>query len=124
MRIILSIVSLLLSTSAFAAGGVPNQGIESIRVVQISPRDGRAVVKTPDGAMQMIKVGDTVGDGGRVTEIAKDRVVMETGTGQGAETVIFRLDGSSRTIERLRKTGERQPDLYLPQEQGEGANGQ
>jgi len=88
--------------------------IESIQILKISGRDGKAVIKTPDGSMQMIRVGDAFGKRGKVIEIADGRVVVEERTDQGTETVIIRVEDGKQRIERIRKTGDREPVLYAP----------
>ncbi len=114
-------------------------GVEDIRVLKISPQDGRAVIKVPDGEMKIIKTGDILPVAGsglrgaspekkeekgrarvvgyelRVVEIAEGRVVLEEKKGDETETVIIRLEGGKQLIERIRKTNEKQPELLAPQ---------
>ncbi len=87
---------------------------DSIQVLKISPQEERAVIKTPDRKMHMIKVGDSIGDTGKIIEITNGRVVMEEKTGNGIETVIFRLEDGKQRVERIRKVPGEQPQLYAP----------
>ena len=95
---------------------------ESIQVVRIMEKDGRAVIKTPDGNTQPIKVGDLIGkrdlrvpgSGLRVVEITEGRIVFEEKTDKGKETVIVRIEDGKQRIERIRKIGDKQAPLYAP----------
>jgi hypothetical protein len=136
IRFRISIVAIL--TLAVSVGEIKAQGItaESIQVVRIMERDERAVITTPGGNMQLIKVGDLIGQsdlrvpgsGLRVIEIAEGRIVFEENTDKGLETVIVRFEderggselrapGSAlkkQGIERIRKVGDKQAPLYAP----------
>jgi hypothetical protein len=96
-----------------------------IQILKLSPADGRATLKMSDGRMQVIKVGDSVGENDTVIEILKGRVVIEERTNKGIETVIIRLVDGKQSVERIRKAGEEQPGLYSPTyKDGKLANGQ
>jgi hypothetical protein len=91
--------------------------VESIHIIKISSQDESAIVRTPDGRMQIIKVGDILrvagsGSGLRVIEITSGRVVFEEKTERGIETVIVRVVDGKQRIERIRKAGEERPILY------------
>ncbi len=99
--------------------------LEEIRVLKISPQDERAVIKTSERKLQIIKVGDILrvagspvkkyGAGGlRVIEITTGRIVFEEMTDMGVETVIIRLENGKQRVERIRKAREEQPLLYAP----------
>ena len=75
---------------------------KSLQVLKISASDQRAVVKLSDGNMRIIKVGDSVGEKGNVTEIAPGRIVIEDMTEGGIETIIIRLQDGKQNIERIR----------------------
>ncbi len=95
--------------------------IDSIQLLKISPQDGRAIIKMPDGKMQIIKVGDEMQSDQRSTnsgrqkgiqkviEITKGRVVFEENTEKGIETVIIRLENGKQRTERIKKTLDKQP---------------
>ena len=113
-----------------SAESLQTASLESIQLLRISPSDERAVVKTPDGKLTLIKVGDTFGDhGGRVIEIAAGRIVIEEKGGKGTEKIIIRLEGDQQRIERIKKEGETPPPLLAPQmtpvdpDRGDGASG-
>lgn len=97
----------LLSTHVLAAE------LEKYRFLKLAPQEQKAVVKTPDGKLQLVGVGDAIASA-KVTEIAEGRVVLEEQTVQGLETIIFRLDGSRQQIERLRQQQEPAPALLMP----------
>ncbi len=96
-------------------GYVSASSIDSIQLLKISAQDQRAVIKTPDGEMKVIKTGDvlrvTSGEL-RVAEITAGRVVLEEKTGNETETVVIRLEDGKQRVERIRKAGEKQPQLY------------
>jgi hypothetical protein len=86
--------------------------IDSIQVLKIAAQDERAVIRTPDGKMQIIKAGDSIGDYAKVTEIARGRVVIEEKKGKDIEKVIIRLENGRQRMERIKRTGEKQPLIY------------
>ncbi|MBI5101957.1 MAG: hypothetical protein HZB33_09020 [Nitrospirae bacterium] len=97
--------------------------VETIQVLKISPQDGWAVIKTPDGDMWIIKVGDMIRDhqsagqknnGATVIEITSGRVVFEEMTATGKETVIVRLEDGKQRTERIRKSPDNQPVIFKP----------
>jgi hypothetical protein len=87
---------------------------DNIQVLKISPQDQRAVIKTSDGKMWIIKPGDSLGANGKVTEIAADRVVVEEKKDNETENIIIRLVNGKQKVERMKKTGERVPAMYAP----------
>ncbi len=108
--VFLSLFILMNLSRAFAGS------VDAIHVLKISARDERAVIKTPDGKKQIIKPGDPVGTGGKVTEITVDRVVIEEKKGNETEKVIIRLFNGQQKIERIKKTVEQAPALLAPAE--------
>jgi len=110
------------------------QSVDDIRVLKISPQDERAIIKTPEGEMRIIKVGDVlwVMSSGlrvasselekkdivselRVMEITEGRVVFEEETDTGMETVIIRVEDGKQRVERIKKTIEPQTLISVPQ---------
>lgn len=87
--------------------------LEKYQFLKVAPQEQKAVMKTPDGQLQLVGVGETIA-GAKVVEIAEGRVVLEEQGAQGSETVIFRLDGKHQRIERLRNRGERAPMMVIP----------
>lgn len=52
--------------------------LEAVTVMALGPLDGRAVVKLPDGKMQVLGLGDTVpGTGAIVVQVLPDKLVVE-----------------------------------------------
>ena len=88
--------------------------LDKIQFIKIAPKDEKAVIKTADGKLQVIKPGDVIGETVTVKEIAPGRIVLEEKTDKGPETVIVRLDGGRTRIERLSRTPERRPLLVAP----------
>jgi Tfp pilus assembly protein PilP len=90
--------------------------LEHLQIARISPSDERAVIKMPNGTLQIIKAGDAIGNrDGRVTEIAPGRVVIEENVGGQVETVIVWLEDGTQRVERFSKTGEPAPPMFAPQ---------
>ncbi len=64
---------LLLMAMPFAS----QAGLDDITVMALGPVDGRAVIKTADGKMQVLKVGDKVqGTKAIVKQVLTDRLVV------------------------------------------------
>lgn len=105
MKQILHIVAfsfLMFSVPVFAA-------LEDITIMALGSLDGRAVVKTKDGKMKVLKVGDTVPTSKAVVkQILNDRLIVEevVGKDKNKETVWIykatKVGGKSR-IQRLSK---------------------
>lgn len=52
--------------------------LEDLNVIALGPVDGRAVVKTTDGKMLVLKIGDSVpGTKAVVTQVLTDKLVVE-----------------------------------------------
>ena len=113
-------IVMLLSTGV-AMGGGPLGGIpvENIEFLKLFAQEEKAVIRTPDGNMQLIKVGDVIGKGEsrvagsklrgtgsglRVIEITDGRIVFEENTDKGLETVIVRFE-DERAGSELRVPG-------------------
>ncbi|HEY6011348.1 MAG TPA: hypothetical protein VIX18_07765 [Nitrospirota bacterium] len=90
--------------------------VDTIQVIKIAAQDERAVIKAPDGKMQVIKVGDLIGDQGKVLEITGNRIVIEEKNNRETEKVIIRLIDGEQKIERLRKTREKPDPILAPAE--------
>ncbi len=86
--------------------------IDTLQVLKIASQDQRAVIKTPDGKMQILNVGDNIGDRAKVIEITTGRVVIEETKGKNPERVIIRLENGKQHVERLTRVGETQPPAY------------
>ena len=80
--------------------------IETIQVIKIAGRDERAVIKTPEGKLEIIKVGDPVGDHAKLTEITDGRVEGM----RGHEGQVFTISLFIRTI-LTQKTRQRSDSL-------------
>ena len=113
-RIVIILISALLIPAIAAGKDAPKQlSVDTIQVLKIAGQDERAVIKTPDGKMEIIKVGDPIGDHAKVTEIATGRVVIEDKKGNETEKVIIRLDNGKQHVERLKKAGEPHPQTTV-----------
>jgi Tfp pilus assembly protein PilP len=106
------ILTILLPLIVSANEPTTAQSVDTIQVLRISGQDERAVIKTPDGTMQIVKVGDPIGDHAKVVEIVTGRVVIEEKKGKESEKIIIRLENGKQQVERLKKTGEAHPEAY------------
>lgn len=116
VRILIFIILVFSAIPFLVSAKEPVQAIniESMQVIKIIPQEEKAIIKTPDGRMEVIKVGDLVGKKGKVIEIVEGRIVIEEKTEKGPETVIIRFENGKQRIERIRKAGDKQPVLYSP----------
>lgn len=105
MRFAIVICIVLLPLSAFA------ESVAEIKVLKISPQDEAAVVQTPEGKTQVIKVGALIGDYGKVTEIVEGRVVIERKSQGNVETIIIRVEDGEQWVERISKMPDNPPML-------------
>ncbi len=114
-RTLIILISVLLIPVISAGKDAPKKtSIDTIQVLKIAAQDERAVITTPDGAMLIIKPGDSLGANGKITEIAADRIVVEETKGNETEKVIIRLVHGKQKVERMKKNGERAPAMYAP----------
>lgn len=102
----------VLISSAFGSEPAKPLSVDTMQVLKISGRDGRAVIKTPDGKMQIIKAGDPIGRQAKVLEITEERIVIEETTEKETEKVIVSLDNGVQHVEKLKKTAEGQSPNY------------
>ena len=114
-KIVIIVFSALLIPLLAAAKDASKQlSVDSIQVLKIAGQDERAVIKAPDGKMQIIRIGDPIGDHANVIEISAGRVVIEEKKGNETEKVIVRLIEGKQMVERLKKTGELAPAMLAP----------
>jgi hypothetical protein len=97
MRIIRAVTTLLLLVIPAVALATDLGGFT---FKQISGYDQKAVVKTPEGQLKMIGVGDAIGKA-KVLDIAEERVVLEHLGPNGPETIIVRMINGKSRVERL-----------------------
>jgi hypothetical protein len=121
-RIGIIIISALMIPAIASGKDAPKQlSVDAIQVLKIAGQDERAVIKTPDGKMQIIKVGDPIGEHAKVTEITQDRIVIEEKKDKDTETVIIRLENGKQHVERIRKSGEK-PQTHYASPLSQGVN--
>lgn len=90
--------------------------IQDLQVVKISPADGSAVVKTSENGLRLIRVGSSLDQNNRVVEIADGRIVIQSKTPKGLETIIIRIEDGRQKIERIGKIGDLRPPPLAVQE--------
>lgn len=103
LMVSMSILALLLPIAAMAEES-QSTAADSVQLIRVSPHGDKAIIRGSDGKMRMIKVGDSIGDNGKVTEIAKDKVTIEKNTENGVESVTVQ-PGSRRERPVRRNVG-------------------
>ncbi|MBW2059396.1 MAG: hypothetical protein JRJ26_18055 [Deltaproteobacteria bacterium] len=89
--------------------------IEDLHVVKISPPDRTAIVRTAEGDLEMIRVGDSIEGIGKVVDIAMGRVVIQAETPRGVETIIIRIEDGKQSMARIGKAPDQRPLFSTPQ---------
>lgn len=112
--IVIAVAILLFPTPGIAGEGTNHSEMEGIQILKIAPLEGRAVIKFRDGSLRMIKPGDAIYEGARVSDIAEGRIVVEETTEKGMETLIIRVKEGKQKIERFRKIVEPEPIPAMP----------
>ncbi len=123
MRLAITTIVILIPFFVFAEEPLQTINVDDIRVIKISEAQAMAVIKTPAKKLQMVKVGDNIGDRGKVTEIAKGRIVIEETTDKGIITIIIRFENREQTIERISKMNDAPAQYFMPGA-GDRANNQ
>lgn len=70
---------------------------------KISAYDQKAVVKTPQGELALIGVGDKVGTFATIIEITDDRVVLERPGEYAPEKLIVRVENGQQKIDVMKR---------------------
>jgi len=115
MKFLMIIIAVWISTAAIAKEPPKERPTGDIRIIKISAVDQTAAIKTSTDKVSMIKVGDQISHGGKVTEITKGRIVIEELTGRGTETVIFRVENGKQTVERINRAPKKTSVFFAPQ---------
>jgi hypothetical protein len=121
MHAIILVLAMLIPGAATAKQPVKGISVDSLQILRISGQNQRAVVKTPEGTMAVLKQGDVLQDGQaqslpelRVVEITRGRIVLEEKTDSGIEKIIIRLIDGKQTVERIRRTRQEPPLTHSP----------
>ena len=107
-RVVFTIIGALAFVSAIDAAT-----LEELNVMALGPLDGRAVVKSADGKMQVLKIGDTIpGTQATVKQVLTDRLVVEETIDKDGRTVkqtvwIYKptKPGGKSRVQRLDREG-------------------
>lgn len=107
-----SLVTAALISLGIAAGAAP---LDKVQFIKVSAQEGKAVIRTADGKMVVVKAGDSIAENISVKEIIPDRLILDEKTSNGHETIVVRLKNSGGVrIERLRKHMEKPVSLAVP----------
>lgn len=93
-----------------------------INVVKISAIEESAVVKTPTESLRVIKVGDVIGNNGKVTEISTNRIIIEEATKKGLITTFITFENGNRAVKRIIKFRDSASQHYTPVINGNANN--
>lgn len=111
-------IFLVVFVGVFAVGLAQAVGVEEFKVMKISARDHRAVVKAPEGKLRVVGVGDLFTENVRVIEISAKRVVLERVADRDIETIVIRVCKNGQTIERYHRNAGHLPLLTVPADEG------
>ena len=93
--------------------------LDGYRFSRISGADQAAVLTTPDGRLQLVRVGDAVGPTARITEIGPGRVILEKPDPAGMATLMVRIEEGSQKITRIQPGNDaRRPQPLMPGKEG------
>ena len=120
VNLVLGFFVVLMSAPTFAA-------LEDISVMALGSLDGRAVIKTKDGKMKVLKVGDTVPTSKAIVkQILNDRLVVEEIIGKKGskqkQTVWIYKPGKVGGKTRLQRLNKKAPENKLAQPQNKKLN--
>jgi len=63
--------------------------LEDFSIMAVGPLDGRAVVKSPDGKLQVMKLGDTLpGTQAKLLQVLPDKLVVEDTVGKEGQPAV------------------------------------
>ena len=110
--------TLIVAVAVTVGGAACAASLDNFQFLKIAPQDKRAVVKGPDGKLQIIKPGDVLAGNATVKEIAAGRVVLEEKTDKGLVTVIVRVENGKSHAQRLRSTPTASPLPVMPGKTG------
>ena len=110
----LAVIALMFMSPGLALAEESLKGIviEELQVIRISPQDARAVIKVPGHDLTLLRVGDEIGENGRVIEITDGRIVIEEETDQARDKIIIRVEDGEQRMERLSRSPENRPLIY------------
>ncbi len=98
-HIIITILSLFLVIPAATLAA----DLDGYSFTKISAYDQKAVVKSPQGELILVGVGDSVGASATIVEISDDRVVLEEKASPEPAILIIRLEGGEQNIQKVQK---------------------
>lgn len=119
------VVSLLLCYSSFSSA----VDIERIKVMGVNPHAGQAVIKFEDNKMQVVNVGDVIGDTeALLIQVLPDKLICNQPSSNNKsisdELWIYRVKGATEfsKIERFEKTQSLNEQINQPTTKVSGAS--
>lgn len=98
----IGIFSLALAVLAVSAD-TSNALSSTIRLISISAAEDSAVVRDSDGKTTVVRPGDSLGAGSKITKISEEGVVLEETYGTATEVIRLYLVGGKQRIEKVNK---------------------
>jgi len=93
--------------------------LDGYRFTRISGADQAAVLTTPAGRLQLVRVGDAVGPTARITDIGPGRVILEKPGPAGMARLMVRIEKGSQKITRITPANdERRSRRVMPGKEG------
>jgi type II secretory pathway component PulC len=83
---------------------------------KISATDQKAVVKSPQGELTLVGVGDSIGATATIIEIVDDRVVLERPGKYAMEKLIVRVENGRQKIDVMKREPLSRTRQVLPQQ--------
>ena len=70
------------------------------------------MIRVPGHDLTLLKVGDQIGENGRVIEITDGRIVIEEEIDRTRDQIIIRVEDGEQRIERLSRSPQNRPLIY------------
>ena len=111
-HIIITILSLFLVIPAATLAA----DLDGYSFKKISAYDQKAVVKSPQGELTLVGVGDSVGASATIIEIVDDRVVLERPGQYAPEKLIVRIENGQQKIDVIKREPLKKTRMPVPQQ--------
>jgi putative transposase len=99
----MSLVGLLLCLSLLLPRPASADDLNHCRFLKISEPEQAAVLIAADGSLQLVRVGDRIAPGLRITAIAQNRVILEKSGEMGPVTLRVEIAGEQQTLTRMER---------------------
>jgi hypothetical protein len=114
MKVFIAFMGSFILALSLTAQPIPAQVYDDIKVLKISQKDQRAVIKIGHNNLRVVGLGDSIRKNSRIIEISQGRIVMEEITDMGKEIIIIRLENGKQRVERIKKAEEESKPFLVP----------